>query len=74
MNDGGGTTLLQGNKRWAGPGGESVLKQKDGDIMVFHAYDSVSGQPYLQISTIGWTQGWPKIALEEENAPAKPRK
>ena len=37
MLDGGGTTLLQGNNRWFGPGGESVLLQKDGDIIVFHA-------------------------------------
>ncbi len=74
MTEGGGTTVLQGNKRWLGPGGESVLKQKDGDMIVFHAYDSASGQPSLQISTIGWTQDWPKIALAAEDAPGKLRK
>jgi len=63
MMDGGGTALLESSRRWIGPGGESVLKQEDGDIIVFHAYDSVNGQPYLQISTIAWTHGWPKIAL-----------
>jgi arabinan endo-1,5-alpha-L-arabinosidase len=70
MMDGGGTALLQSSRRWIGPGGESVLKQKDGDIIVFHAYDSVNGQPYLQISTIAWTHGWPKIALEGEDTTA----
>jgi len=71
MLEGGGTTLLQGNNRWFGPGGESVLQQKDGDIMVFHAYDGTTGQAYLQISTIAWVDGWPKVALENENAAGK---
>jgi len=71
MLDGGGTALLTGNGRWFGPGGESVLQQKDGDIVVFHAYDSTTGQPYLQISTIAWVNGWPKVALEGANPAGK---
>ena len=67
MLDGGGTILLQGNRRWLGPGGESVLEHEDGDIMVFHAYDGTTGQAYLQISTIAWVDGWPKVALADEN-------
>jgi arabinan endo-1,5-alpha-L-arabinosidase len=67
MLEGGGTSLLLGNSRWAGPGGESLLQQKDGDIIVFHAYDGVSGDAYLQISTIAWVDGWPKVALEGGN-------
>jgi len=67
MLDGGGSALLLGNSRWFGPGGESVLQQKDGDIIVFHAYDSTTGHPYLQISTISWIDGWPKVALEGGN-------
>jgi arabinan endo-1,5-alpha-L-arabinosidase len=64
MLDGGGTPILVGNTRWAGPGGESILHQKNGDIMVFHAYDGKTGGAYLQISTIGWKGGWPHVALE----------
>ena len=64
MLDGGGTPLLLGNDRWLGPGGGSVLQQKDGDIIVFHAYDAKTGEAYLQISTLGWVNGWPKAALE----------
>lgn len=64
MLQGGGTLLLTGNQRWVGPGGESVLQQKDGDFMVFHAYDAKTGTPSLQISTIGWRDGWPHVALE----------
>jgi arabinan endo-1,5-alpha-L-arabinosidase len=67
MLDGGGTPLLLGNSRWFGPGGESLLQQKDGDIIVFHAYDATTGHAYLQISTIGWVDGWPKVALEGGN-------
>ncbi len=64
MIDGGGTLLLSGNAKWAGPGGESVLLQKSGDIIVYHAYDARTGQPSLQISTIAWAKGWPRAALE----------
>jgi len=67
MLDGGGTPLLLGNKRWLGPGGESLLQQKDGDIIVFHAYDGTSGNAYLQISMIAWVDGWPRVALEGGN-------
>jgi arabinan endo-1,5-alpha-L-arabinosidase len=65
MLEGGGTPLLVGNQRWLGPGGESVLQQKDGDIMVFHAYDSKTGEASLQISTLSWTNGWPHAVLED---------
>src|SRR3984957_4569980 len=67
MLDGGGTPLLLGNSRWTGPGGESILQQKDGDIIVFHAYDGKTGDAYLQISTLTWVDGWPKAALEGGN-------
>ncbi len=67
MLEGGGTAVLLGNSRWVGPGGESLLQQKDGDIMVFHAYDGKTGHAYLQISTVAWVNGWPKVALEGGN-------
>jgi arabinan endo-1,5-alpha-L-arabinosidase len=67
MLKGGGTPLLLGNNRWVGPGGESLLQQKNGDIIVFHAYDRTSGEAYLQISTVAWVNGWPKVALEGGN-------
>jgi arabinan endo-1,5-alpha-L-arabinosidase len=63
MLSGGGTQLLAGNARWLGPGGESVLQKKDGDVMVFHAYDAQTGKPALQVSTINWGGGWPHVAL-----------
>jgi len=63
MLEGGGTQLLKLNERWIGPGGESVLLRPEGDLIVFHAYDAVSGKPALQISTLTWSDGWPHAAL-----------
>ena len=71
MLHGGGTPLLTGNKRWIGPGGESILQQPSGDIIVFHAYDGQTGHPFLQISTIDWSTGWPRAALEGDSGAAK---
>ena len=64
MLDGGGTPVLVGNAGCRGPGGASVFQQQDGDSIVFHAYDSVEGDAYLQISTIAWVNGWPKAAMD----------
>jgi arabinan endo-1,5-alpha-L-arabinosidase len=65
MMDGGGTQVLAANNNWVGPGGESVLQMKDGtDLLVFHAYDAVTGRPALQISTIAWRNDWPRAALQ----------
>jgi arabinan endo-1,5-alpha-L-arabinosidase len=60
---GGGTQLLKPNGKWLGPGGESVLQRPEGDILVFHAYDAVTGKPALQISILIWKEGWPHAAL-----------
>ncbi len=67
--EGGGTTVLTANQRWAGPGGETATHNPDGpefngeDLLVFHAYDPTTGRPSLQLSTIAWTDGWPSVAL-----------
>jgi arabinan endo-1,5-alpha-L-arabinosidase len=66
MMSGGGTPFLVANKRWLGPGGESLLHQPDRDLIVFHAYDAHTGRPALQISTIDWHNGWPAAALQDD--------
>lgn len=63
MLQGGGTELLTANSRWLGPGGESILQRPEGDLIVFHAYDGITGKPALQISTLSWKDGWPHAAL-----------
>ena len=64
LQDGGGSPLLSANATWLGPGGESLLRLKDEDLIVFHAYSAVNGRPSLQISTLGWKDGWPEARLE----------
>jgi len=63
MLQGGGTQLLAANGRWLGPGGQSVMQRVEGDLLVYHAYDAVTGKPALQISTLTWKNGWPQAAL-----------
>ena len=66
MLQGGGTTILSANGQWLGPGGESILLgHHEPDLIVFHAYDHVTGKSALQISTISWKGGWPSAALME---------
>ena len=72
MTEGGATPLLEKNQKWIGPGGESVLLQKDEDIIVFHAYDAKTGIPSLQISTLTWAGGWPHAALDGGSPQTKP--
>lgn len=63
MLEGGGTRLTSGTDLWRGPGHEGVLLQPGGpDLMVFHSYDGTTGKPFLQISTIQWENGWPRVA------------
>jgi arabinan endo-1,5-alpha-L-arabinosidase len=67
MMEGGGSQLLGANKRWLGPGGESILMQPGGaDLIVFHAYDAQTGRPSLQISSLVWRDGWPAAVLGVE--------
>lgn len=71
MSEGAATPLLSANQKWLGPGGESILLQKDGDLIVYHAYDAKTGIPSLQISTLTWDGGWPHAALDGDDSRAK---
>jgi arabinan endo-1,5-alpha-L-arabinosidase len=61
MMEGGGTLLLEGTERWHGPGHPAVLLEAGADLLVFHAYDGTTGRPALQISTMVWEEGWPRV-------------
>lgn len=65
MLDGYGTVVLQGNRRYRGPGHPAVLRDGDRDYLIYHAYDSEQeGKPVLRISPLVWTaQGWPSAQL-----------
>lgn len=59
---GGGTSVIEGNKNWAGVGHNSTYTFDGKDYLVFHAYDSnENGRPKLKIKEIKWENGWPKV-------------
>ncbi|HEY2971239.1 MAG TPA: arabinan endo-1,5-alpha-L-arabinosidase [Pyrinomonadaceae bacterium] len=64
MMEGGGTLVVAGKGRWAGPGHCAILQNKDGDMLVYHAYDTEwRGIPTLRIARLLWDlEGWPRIS------------
>ena len=68
LGAGGGTLLMAGAGAWRGPGGQSVLLKSGSDIsgsdlLVFHSYNGATGKAALQISTIVWENGWPRVGV-----------
>lgn len=62
LPEGGGTLVIKATTpNWRGPGHEAVLQELKQDYLIFHAYHGTSGQPYLQISTMIWENGWPQV-------------
>ncbi len=78
MTLGGGTILLGTHGRFIGPGGQVVMRDADGDLLVYHYYDGyTNGTPTLGINRITWnSDGWPSLcgrnceSHEEGHAPA----
>ncbi|MFE9623328.1 arabinan endo-1,5-alpha-L-arabinosidase [Streptomyces sp. NPDC006527] len=59
MNNG-GTPVLESHGRYNGPGGQSIMKDVDGDLIVYHYYDgNDNGTPKLGINLLNWSSGWP---------------
>ena len=61
LTQGGGTILLSAHSNINGPGGESVMHDTDGDLLVYHYYDgNTNGYPALGLNLLSWTSdGWP---------------
>jgi arabinan endo-1,5-alpha-L-arabinosidase len=63
LMEGGGTPVIAGNEARKGPGHNGMLHDGGRDVMVFHAYDAKSGRSYLQLSTVEWEAGWPRVGV-----------
>ena len=62
LTEGGGTKVIESTTpNWKGPGHEAVLQENGQDYLVFHAYHGTTGRSYLQISTMIWENGWPRV-------------
>jgi arabinan endo-1,5-alpha-L-arabinosidase len=63
MLAGGGTQILATHGNIIGPGGQSVLRDIDGDLLVYHYYAaSANGTPELGLNLLGWSSsGWPYV-------------
>ena len=60
--DGGTLVVEAAATNWCGAGGQTVFSDAGRDYLVFHAYDVRTGQSQLQISTMVWEDGWPRVA------------
>jgi arabinan endo-1,5-alpha-L-arabinosidase len=60
---GGGTQILGTHSFVIGPGGQSVLHDSDGDVLVYHYYDgSLNGTAQLGLNHLTWgSSGWPTV-------------
>lgn len=63
MTRGGGTQITFPTERWKGPGHNGIVREKDADYIVYHAYDAANnGVPTLKISKLVWdAEGWPSL-------------
>jgi arabinan endo-1,5-alpha-L-arabinosidase len=63
MAAGGGTQILASHGYVIGPGGQSVMHDAGGDLLLYHYYAAnANGTPELGINLLGWdSAGWPYV-------------
>ena len=64
MMEGGGTLVVASQGQWRGPGHCAILQDRDGEKLVYHAYDAnARGIPTLRVEPIMWDpEGWPGVS------------
>jgi len=66
MTAGGGTLVIEATTpAWRGPGHPGFLREAGRDFMFFHAYfgEGRGRGSALQISTMVWEDGWPRVGV-----------
>ncbi|MFJ8822364.1 arabinan endo-1,5-alpha-L-arabinosidase [Streptomyces sp. NPDC102467] len=60
LTNNGGTPVLESHGSVIGPGGQSIMNDSDGDLIVYHYYDgNDNGTPKLGVNLLDWSSGWP---------------
>jgi arabinan endo-1,5-alpha-L-arabinosidase len=49
-------------EKWDGAGHQAVFTDGGEDYIIFHSYDKQNGESRLEISTLAWEDGWPRMA------------
>ena len=65
LMQGGGTVVVSGNDRYPGVGHCAVVSTKEGEKLLFHAYDRETGyNAGLLVRSVDWNRdGWPSVRL-----------
>jgi beta-xylosidase len=63
MTAGGGTLILATHGSVIGPGGQTVMHDSDGDVLVYHYYDgNLNGTAQIGLNHLSWgSTGWPTV-------------
>ncbi|THH04191.1 hypothetical protein EW145_g5700 [Phellinidium pouzarii] len=61
LTDGGGTLILASHDGVFGPGGQDLLADSDGIVMVYHYFTSAGTIQYLGINHLDFSNGWPVV-------------
>ncbi|KAH8073807.1 arabinanase [Cristinia sonorae] len=59
LTDGGGTLVLASHDKIIGPGGQDLLMDVDGPILVYHYYTATGS--FLGINRLDFSSGWPVV-------------
>ncbi|KZV75680.1 glycoside hydrolase family 43 protein [Peniophora sp. CONT] len=59
LTDGGGTLVLETHGSIVGPGGQDLMTDSDGVVMVYHYYTSTAS--LLGINLVDFSSGWPVL-------------